>query len=853
MRATKKKIPTFKLSIKTVLFAGICITIAGLGSAYYLFKQISKETPEITKVSDYKPLGVTQIISTENGQSKVMAEFFKEKRYLTPYDQIPKKLVQAFLSAEDSTFFEHQGVNFLAIARAAIANFLAGQVVQGGSTITQQIAKSLYLSPDRNIIRKVRELFVSFQLEKTLSKEEILYLYLNQIYLGSGAYGVQAAAKTYFHKDVKTLSVAEMALIAGLPTAPGKFSPLLNPKKAKERQLYVLKRMKENHFITDIEQKKAAMEKVRIYVNDGTEQKLAPHFVEHLRRYLSQKYGEKALYEEGMTIVVPAALKYYEYASSAVESGLEEIDQQKGYRGPIKNIPPVERDQFKADQKKEITKELFPYRYLVEDGSLDLESAIQEFDPSYEKSILRKKFKAVVTQVIPERKIAYAHIGLAQVYIPFEQVEWAHPVDASSKKPKQITEVLKEGDVVWVKILSSGSEGWKARLIQIPEVEGALYSVDIETGQILAMVGGYNFDKSQFNRAVQAKRQVGSTFKPIIYSAGLEKGLTPASIIVDSPVVFEDAETGTWRPENYEEKFYGDTTFRQALINSRNIPTIKIVQDLKVSNVIEAAKRFGLEGPFNQDLSISLGSANASLQDMVHTFTAFPLQGKSFQPVLFEKIIDRDGRVLETNADRSSQDTEKNDQNEKTNPEEKTAKKESNFPFVPTEPGMRMDPRVAYVMTHLMKEVVQFGTAARANIIGKPIAGKTGTTQDFRDGWFIGFSPRVVTGVWVGYDDQHSMGHGETGASTALPIWTRYMQNVLRDYPSTDFPIPDGVTFVSIDSKTGKRSEGARSIKEAFIAGTEPGSSKVTIGSDSSGKSEVSLPDADDDTLREEN
>jgi len=788
-----------------------------------------------------------------------MAEFYKEKRYLTPYDQIPQKLVQAFLSAEDSTFFEHQGVNFLAIFRAAIANFLAGQVVQGGSTITQQIAKSLYLSPDRNLIRKVRELFVAFQLEKALTKEEILYLYLNQIYLGSGSYGVQAAARTYFHKDVKKLSIAEMALIAGLPTAPGKYSPLLNPKKAKERQLYVLKRMKENKYISEVEQKKAAMEHVRIYVNDGTEQHLAPYFVEHLRRYLEQKYGEEALNEGAMTIIVPASIRYYEYASSAMEEGLEDFDQRKGYRGPTQNLQPKDREAFKIEAKKELTHDLFPYRFLAEEGSLDLESAIQEYDPTYEKSISGKKFKAVVTQILPEKKMAYAHIGLTQVYIPFDQVQWAHPANTPNKIPKQISDVLKEGDVVWVKILSSGREGWKARLIQIPEVQGALYSVDIQSGQILAMLGGYDYKNSQFNRAVQAKRQVGSTFKPIIYSAGLEKGYTPASIIVDSPIIFEDAENGTWRPENYEEKFYGDTTFRLALIDSRNIPTIKLVQDLRVSTVIGIAKRLGLEGPFNPDLSISLGSANVSLQDMVHAYSAFPLQGKNYHEVMFDRIIDRDGRVLESGSDAvantagsPSPTPSASSTVMKIEPTE--ARKDNLAPYAPTIEGDRLDPRVAYVMTHLMKEVVQFGTGMRANVIGRPVAGKTGTTQDSHDGWFVGFSPKVVTGVWVGYDDQRTLGRGETGASTALPIWTKYMQNVLKDYPLDDFVVPEGINFVNIDSKTGKRSDGPRSIKEAFIAGTEPGVARAgTPTMDASGKPQgTTLPETDDDTLRED-
>ena len=467
----------------------------------------------------------------------------------------------------------------------------------------------------------------------------------------------------------------------------------------------------------------------------------------------------------------------------------------------------------------------------------------------------------MVTQVLPEKKLAYAHIGLTQVYIPFDQVQWAHPVATSSKVPKQISDVLKEGDVVWVKILSSGREGWKARLIQIPEVQGALYSVDIQSGQILAMLGGYDFKSSQFNRAVQAKRQVGSTFKPIIYSAGLEKGFTPASIIVDSPIIFEDAENGTWRPENYEEKFYGDTTFRLALIDSRNIPTIKLVQDLKVATVVGTAKRLGLEGPFNADLSIALGSANVSLQDMVHAYSAFPLQGKNYHEIMFDKIIDRDGRVLESNADAAAAAgaTVAPSMSPGASPipsqaEQKEVKKDNMAAYAPTIEGDRLDPRVAYVMTHLMKEVVQFGTGMRANVIGRPVAGKTGTTQDSHDGWFVGFSPKVVTGVWVGYDDQRSLGRGETGASTALPIWTKYMQNVLKDYPLDDFVVPEGISFVNIDSKTGKRSDGARSIKEAFITGTEPGFARPgTVTTDASGKTQgTTLPETDDDTLRED-
>jgi penicillin-binding protein 1A len=789
-------------------------TIATVGVLWYAYAKINRDIPEITRVSDYRPLGVTQILSLENNQVRIMAEFYKERRYLTPYDQIPEKLVNAFLSAEDSTFFEHQGVNFLAILRAALANFLAGQVVQGGSTITQQIAKSLYLSPERNIFRKAKELFLAFQLEENLSKEEILYLYLNQIYLGSGAYGVQAAARTYFQKDLKALTIAEMALIAGLPTAPGKYSPLLNPKKAKERQLYVLKRMRENKFISENEQKNAALEKVKIFVNDGTERKLAPHFVEYIRRHLIQKYGEEMLYEEGLSVTIPSAAKYSQYAQEALEAGLEEIDQRKGFRGAVKNLPQAEWEVFREEMRKEVTKEHFPYRFLTAEGALDLDSAVASFDPSYEKTLVGKRLKALVTQISPDQKFAQVTLGLINAQIPFDELKWASPAENPRQVPKGISDVLRVGDVIWVKIKGLSNGVWKAHLTQIPEIQGAIYSVDIETGQILAMVGGFDYQTSEFNRAVQAKRQMGSTFKPIIYSAAVESGYTPASIIVDSPIVFEDKENGVWKPENFEEKFYGDTTFRQALINSRNIPTVKIVQDIKVQTVIQEAKRLGLDTQFIPDLSISLGSAVTTVQDLVHAFTAFPLYGKPFRANVFQSIKDRDGRTLETQADLPVEKAGVQDLGDS-----------KTLPFAPTVPGLRLDPRVAYLMTYLMKEVVQFGTAAKASSIGRPLAGKTGTTQDFRDGWFVGFSPRVVTGVWVGYDDQRSMGRGETGASTALPIWIRYMTNVLKDYPADDFAIPEGVTFATIDPKTGKSSTASRSIKEVFISGTEPGAS----------------------------
>lgn len=820
--------------------------LAGLTAfmtAFYTYAKISREIPEIKQISDYRPLGVTQILSVENNQSTVMAEFYKERRYLVPYDQIPDRLVKAFLSAEDSSFFEHEGINFLAILRAAIANFLAGHVVQGGSTITQQIAKSLYLSPDRSIVRKIKEVFLTLQLEKSFKKEEILYLYLNQIYLGSGAYGVQAAARQYFQKDIKNLTLAEMAIIAGLPTAPGKYSPLLNPKKAKERQVYVLKRMKENGYITEDERSKAAAENVKIFVNDGTVRKLAPHLVEYMRRYLMNKYGEKMLYEDGLTVIVPAAIQYFQYAQEALESGLEDIDHKRGYRGPIKVIPQEEREKVKEELKHDLAKEYYPYRLLTEDGRLDLENAIRGYLVQLDKTLQSQRVRGLITQVDLKKQTAIANIGLATIEIPFDRAKWAAQlVNGSLKEPKSIADVFHVGDLVLIKDIQYKLGTFVGSLTQTPEIEGAIYSVDIKTGQILAMNGGYDFKTSEFNRVTQAKRQMGSTFKPFIYAAAVERGYTPATIIVDAPIVFDDPETGKWKPENYEEKFYGDTTFRQALIASRNVPTVKIVQDIKVNSVINIAKRMGLVGNFNHDLSISLGSAVTTVQDLVHATTTFPLLGKAFKPILFEKILDRDGRILELSSNAS------NEKPEETQVEQDTAE------YAPKIPGLRLDPRVAYVMTHLMKEVVMYGTAARANALGRSLAGKTGTTQDFRDGWFIGYSPRVVTGVWVGYDDQRTMKNGETGANTALPIWIKYMSQVLKNFPEDEFEIPEGITFTNIDAKTGKLSP--KGIREAFISGTEPGAQK-TIRQEIEKDTGEALPpqdpsDFDDEFLKED-
>ncbi len=820
----QRKIRIFLL----ILGAGVFVALIAVAAIR------ASEVPDIQKVEDYRPLGVTQVVSIDQGKREVIAQFFKERRYVVSYNEIPKKLVDAFISAEDSQFFTHSGVNYLAILRAAFANFKAGHVVQGGSTITQQIAKSLYLSPDRNIIRKIRELQLALKLEENLSKEEILYLYLNQIYLGSGSYGVAAAAQTYFRKELKALTIAEMALIAGLPTAPGKFSPLLNPEKAKERQQYVLRRMQELGHITTEQREAAVNQVIKIYSRPDHEEGIAPHFIEQIRRYLVQKYGEKAVYEDGMNVVVPGAKKSFEYAANALQEGLEEVDQKRGYRGPIAQIKQEEWEAKKEELKKKFLDVALPYRNLKPSGVLDVESALKEYDPNYQKALAQRKFEALVLEVDDTKEKAIAQVGPLTVEIPVTGLTWAHPEADPKFMVKKVSDVLKAGDLVYVRVQPGTKPGiFTGRLTQIPQVQGALYSVDTKTGQILAMVGSYDFSISEFNRVTQAKRQMGSTFKPFIFAAAIERGLTPATVIVDSPVVYQNEDLTTWKPENYDEKFNGDTLLRQALIASRNIPTIKIVQEVKVPNIISFAQRVGFTGTFAKDLSIALGSSNASLDEVVHAFTTFPLLGQQFTPILYEKISGRDGNVLETFAKAgiptSASDVANAGNAVQPTATPPTASSHSSGTYAPTDPQLRLDPRVAYVMTHLMKEVVEFGTARRATSLGGSLAGKTGTTQDSHDAWFVGYSPRYVTGVWVGFDDQRNLERGETGANIALPIWIRYMRSMLKDNPSEEFPIPEGVALVSIDPKTGKKSSGASAVMEAFVAGTEPGALQKPI------------------------
>ncbi len=814
------------------------------GTGWTVYFNFTKDFPLIISLADYRPLLATRIYVRDGDGERLLGEFFKEKREVVPYEKIPPMLVRAFIAAEDDKFFEHRGISLTAIVRAAIANFRAGQVVQGGSTITQQVAKSLFLSPERNLIRKLKEVILAYRIEENLKKEEILYLYLNQIYLGHGAYGVAAAVQAYFHKSLSQVTLAEAAFLAGMPRAPTKYGPFNNPKRAKERQLYVLRRMVENGYSTAEEMQAASAKPLKVFRSSQEDQEFGQYLLEHVRRYLVEKYGERRVYEEGLTVHLMARYKDLVKARVSMREGLREIDKMMGYRGARKKLNGKEEIKaFLDESDRELARQRVQFGFLRPDGEMGFTEAAESMGIKSAVDYLKdwEFYEAVVTSVNDAKKLATVQVGSAELPLPLENMNWAYPYNEKKQMgapPTRISQVLMVGDVVLIRVKPQPKSEHGMRVVaaleQEPKVEGALFSIQPNTGYVAAMEGGYDFGRSEFNRAIQAKRQPGSAFKPIIYSAAIEKGLTPSSIIVDAPVVYDDEAFGKWKPTNFEEKFYGDTPLLQAFIRSRNIPTIKLVQQLEVHRLIEFARNLGMvTSQFNQDLSIALGSASTSLYELTHTFTIFPRYGNKLDhPIFVKKVVDRDGTVLEDNIPDPLPTLDQMQQAMNPPTDAGAAQAQSADPSVPVNPipmasdsKQVMDPKVAYVMINMMKEVVQLGTGMKAKALGRPAAGKTGTTNDYRDAWFMGYTPENVTGVWVGYDEQEGLGAAGTGAGAALPIWLNYMKGSLADVPVSDFAVPQGIVFVTIDPETGQLVDPnvfPQARPEAFIAGTEP-------------------------------
>jgi penicillin-binding protein 1A len=643
-----KKSLIFRRVFTGILVLSIAAFFGGVGYCLYLILN----APSVETLKDYRPNTITRVYSDKN---EIISTFYMEDRRIISVQDVPQVVIEAFIASEDARFFHHKGLDLFSIARAFLKNLVAREIVQGGSTITQQVAKSIYLSPEKTIIRKIREAILAYKIDQYMNKWEILELYLNHIYLGHGAYGIEAAAQVYFGKAAKDLTLPEAAMLAGLPKAPSKYSPYGSMERAKQRQDYVLLRMVEDGYITEADRERALKIPIKLIAATPKE-KVAPYFTENVRRYVIEKYGSDALYKEGLEIYTTLNVDMQKAAFAAVERGLQEIE---------------------ARQK-------------------------------YEKDSL----------------------------------------------------------------------------------QGALLCMDAKTGEIRAMVGGRDFQKSEFNRATQAKRRPGSAFKPFIYTAAFDKGLTPATIIVDEPIEYEYKKR-TWEPQNFDRKFHGPTTLRTALVYSRNVVTIRVLEEIGLGYAIDYAGNMGISSPLTRDLTLALGTSTLTLQEMVRGFGVLANQGKRVEPFFIKKIIDRTGHVLEENVPKEEQ---------------------------------VIDPRIAYLTTNVLKDVVQEGTGERVKVIGRPVAGKTGTTDDFRDAWFVGFNPSLVTGVWVGFDDERPMAHNETGGRVAAPIWLYFMEQALAGQPVEYFPVPDGVTFVRIDPKTGLLAGFSQrdAIFECFLEGTAP-------------------------------
>jgi penicillin-binding protein 1A len=651
-----------------VLVIILCCVLLAFIAGSITFYVIFKDLPSIAALKDYRPSIATRVYADNN---ELIDEFFLEDRKLIKLADVPKIAIQAFVAAEDARFYQHTGFDLLSMVRAFLKNVEAGRIVQGASTITQQVAKSLYLSSERSYTRKIREAILAYKIDKYLTKDEIMSLYLNHIYLGHGTYGIEAASEGYFGKSAKYLTLPEASLLAGLPKAPSTYSPFLHFDKARQRQAYVLDRMIEDGYITREEKERALATHIKLK-SIRPKEKIAPYFVENVRRYILEKYGSDVLYKEGLEIYTTLNTEMQLAARDAVERGLQELETRENY----------------------------------------------------------------------ERGI----------------------------------------------------------------VQGALFSMDVRTGEIKAMVGGRDFKKSEFNRATQARRQPGSAFKPFIYTAAFDKGLTPSTTIIDAPIMYEDRSQpdGFWKPKNFDGKFNGPTTLRTALVQSRNIITIKLLQEIGVDYAAAYATNMGITSPLSKNLTMALGTSAVTLQEMVTAYNVLANQGNRLKPFFVKKIIDRTGHVFEENQAKSEQ---------------------------------VIDPRIAFMTSYVMQDVVESGTGRRVKSIGRPVAGKTGTTDDMRDAWFIGFSPSLITGVWVGFDQERSLGKQEQGGRAAAPIWLYFMEKALKGKSVEVFPVPDGIVFIKVDPHSGipatRSKEGA--IFECFLEGTTAGSA-VPIETEESGE-----------------
>jgi len=795
--------------------AGTIVFIVAVGTAAGFLWHYSKSLPDYSQLQDYEPAVMTRVHASDGS---LLAEYARERRLYIPIQAVPKLVINAFIAAEDKNFYEHAGVDFSGIARAVmlyVQQYGSGRRPQGASTITQQVAKNFLLTNEVSFSRKIKEALLSMKIERAFSKERILELYLNEIYLGMGAYGVAAASLLYFDKSVHELSVAEVAYLAALPKAPNNYHPFRQRERAVERRNYVIERMLEDHFITAQEAEKARREPLKIAQRStGAHVFAAEYFAEEVRRYISENYTEKKLYEGGLSVRTTLDPKMQVLARNVLVDGFVRFDEQLGYRGPISKIDVTGDWGLKLAEVKALA-DVAPWRLAVvlEAGDTSARVGLQ---PTREPG----------GAVSKSRDIAI---------VPLEGLKWARPTSGpmKGKVPTKTSQVLEPGDVVYVEPFAGKPD--QLRLRQVPEVSGALVAMDPQTGRVLAMVGGFSYDQSQFNRATQAQRQPGSSFKPLVYAAALDNGYTPSTVVLDAPLEI-DTGTGIWAPENYTKKYYGPSTLRFGIEQSRNVMTVRLAQDVGMPLIGEYAKRFGIYDNLPPYLSFALGAGETTLQRMVGAYAMFDNGGRKIQPTLIDRIQDRYGRTIYRHDSRECRDCNA----------EKWANQSE--PVLVDKRDRVLDPMTAYQITSMMEGVVQRGTATVVKEVGKPIAGKTGTTNDEKDAWFIGFSPDLVVGVYLGYDKPRHLGKGATGGVLAAPIVRDFMKVALADKPAVPFRVPAGIKLIRIDPKTGMRAGPGdqRIILEAFKPGTAPPDNYSVIGvTDADGRPLGVSPEAD--------
>ncbi len=715
--------------------------------------------PSIDELKHYHAVPGTKIFADDD---VLIGELKAEKGIFLPIKNIPKHMTQALIAVEDSRFFKHKGIDYIAIARAMVKDIIHVSLKEGGSTLTQQLAKVVFLTSEKTLTRKVKEAALAIRIEKTLTKQEILELYLNKVYFGHGAYGVEMAARTYFGKSARQLSLAEASLIAGLVKAPGTYSPFNDLARAKDRQQIVLSRMEEEGYITDTEREAAYAQPLYFSsLKRGAEAN--GYFLEYIRKYAEDTYGEELVYKAGLKIYTTLNRSMQLSAVNAIQNGLREVDKRRGWRGAAENKKDI-------DIEKELKTREIATTVVNNPGDI---------------------YTGLVLQVTAEEATVKTRGMIGKLSV--KDALWASKVLNKSGSVKalknfNLTKILHPGDVIRVSIKSIQNRKVTLALEQEPELEGALVALEPYSGFVRAMVGGYDFSRSDYNRTIMAKRQPGSAFKPIIYASALDHGFTPASIIVDEPVTYPGGPKGEWQPENYDHVYYGPTRLREALTYSRNVVTVRLVDTMGIDSLLSFARTVGVTADMPRNLSIALGSFSITPIELASIYNVFASSGMKSRPIAIKYVTDNKGRILETNE---------------------------------PEPAQVISPQTAFLITSMMEDVVQYGTGWRAKALGRPVAAKTGTTNDYKDAWFVGYTTNLVAAVWVGFDNARTLGSQETGGMAAAPIWTSFMSGAVTGDPE-EFSPPEGVVSMTIDPKTGLLSHDAAAVREYFKESTQP-------------------------------